>query len=238
MSEFKFPDELEDEKSSRSVEIESNADEIEIEVVDDTPQADRGRKALDKEVEDPTDEEIASYGDKVKVRIKELTHARHDEPVRQRAVGCQPGDHHVSVLRQLCRLGTGRLWCDRGRAVVHSRNLEFGQNSRRGECLPDHRALVGRKAVVGIDLHPLCPASPRLSDPVLYLAVNAGLVFVSRHRKAGVHSPQRVAGNRLRGGPGCRASSRGCGRSTRRAWACRPGLSPGSRPARQRTPCW
>ena len=76
MSEFKFPDELEDEKT---VEIESNADEIEIEVVDDTPPADRGRKALDKEVEDPTDEEIASYGDKVKVRIKELTHARHDE---------------------------------------------------------------------------------------------------------------------------------------------------------------
>jgi len=76
MSEFKFPDELEDEKT---VEIESNADEIEIEVVDDTPPADRGRKALEKEVEDPTDEEIASYGDKVKVRIKELTHARHDE---------------------------------------------------------------------------------------------------------------------------------------------------------------
>jgi len=76
MSEFKFPDELEDDKT---VEIESNADEIEIEVVDDTPPADRGRKALEKEVEDPTDEEIASYGDKVKVRIKELTHARHDE---------------------------------------------------------------------------------------------------------------------------------------------------------------
>jgi hypothetical protein len=76
MAEFKFPDELEDNKT---VEIESNADEIEIEVVDDTPPADRGRKALDKEVEDPTDEEIASYGDKVKVRIKELTHARHDE---------------------------------------------------------------------------------------------------------------------------------------------------------------
>ena len=76
MDKFKFPDELEEENS---VQIESNADEIEIEVVDDTPVADRGRKALDKEVEDPTDEEIASYGDKVKVRIKELTHARHDE---------------------------------------------------------------------------------------------------------------------------------------------------------------
>jgi len=76
MAEFKFPDELEEEKSAN---VQSKEDDIEIEVVDDTPVADRGRKALDKEVEDPTDEEIASYGDKVKVRIKELTHARHDE---------------------------------------------------------------------------------------------------------------------------------------------------------------
>ena len=76
MAEFKFPDELEDEKS---VNAESKDDDIEIEVVDDTPVADRGRKPLDKEVEDPTDEEISSYGDKVKNRIKELTHARHDE---------------------------------------------------------------------------------------------------------------------------------------------------------------
>jgi hypothetical protein len=34
---------------------------------------------LDKDVEDPTDDEIENYSDKVKVRIKELTHARHDE---------------------------------------------------------------------------------------------------------------------------------------------------------------
>jgi len=76
MAEFKFPDELEEEKS---VNPESSSEEIEIEVVDDTPVADRGRKPLEKEVEDPTDEEISSYGDKVKHRIKELTHARHDE---------------------------------------------------------------------------------------------------------------------------------------------------------------
>jgi hypothetical protein len=76
MSEFKFPDELEEEKS---VSSESGADEIEIEVVDDTPEADRGRKPLTKEVVDPTDDELSSYGDKVKSRIKELTHARHDE---------------------------------------------------------------------------------------------------------------------------------------------------------------
>jgi hypothetical protein len=79
MSEFKFPDELEDEAKSR-VQVEvSTEDDVEIEIVDDTPERDRGRKPLDREVEDPTDDEIDSYSDGVKKRIKELTHARHDE---------------------------------------------------------------------------------------------------------------------------------------------------------------
>jgi hypothetical protein len=79
MSEFKFPDELEDEAKGR-VQVEvSTDDDVEIEIVDDTPERDRGRKPLDREVEDPTDDEIESYSDGVKKRIKELTHARHDE---------------------------------------------------------------------------------------------------------------------------------------------------------------
>ena len=73
--EFKFPDEIE-EKSSGNQSAET---EIEIEIVDDTPPQDRGRKPLEREVADPTEEEIESYSDKVKSRIKELTHARHDE---------------------------------------------------------------------------------------------------------------------------------------------------------------
>jgi len=77
MSEFKFPDELEDDKS---VDLEvSTENDVEIEIVDDTPERDRGRKPLDREVADPTDEEIDQYSDGVKKRIKELTHARHDE---------------------------------------------------------------------------------------------------------------------------------------------------------------
>jgi len=70
---FKFPDEIE-----AKVEIDDGND-IEIEIEDDTPERDRGRKPLSHEVADPTDEEIESYSDKVKNRIKELTHARHDE---------------------------------------------------------------------------------------------------------------------------------------------------------------
>lgn len=76
MSEFKFPDELEDENPQVAVSTE---EDVEIEVVDDTPEKDRGRKPLDREVADPTDEEIDKYSDGVKKRIQELTHARHDE---------------------------------------------------------------------------------------------------------------------------------------------------------------
>ena len=76
--QYKFPDELDDDRNQK-VEITQQEDDVEIEIVDDTPIQDRGRRPLDKEVDDPTDDEIENYSDKVKVRIKELTHARHDE---------------------------------------------------------------------------------------------------------------------------------------------------------------
>jgi hypothetical protein len=71
--EYKFPDE-EDKK----VSVEAD-DAFEVEIVDDTPAKDRGRKPLDREVSDPSDDELEAYSDGVKKRIKELTHARHDE---------------------------------------------------------------------------------------------------------------------------------------------------------------
>jgi len=61
------------------VNIEVDNDEIEIDVVDDTPEEDRNRKPLEKEVEDPADDEIEQYSSNVQKRIKELSHARHDE---------------------------------------------------------------------------------------------------------------------------------------------------------------
>jgi len=77
MPAFKFPDEIDDK--DKDVEITVSGDEVEVEIVDDTPEKDRGRKPLDRDVEDPTDEEIESYSEGVQKRIKELTHARHDE---------------------------------------------------------------------------------------------------------------------------------------------------------------
>jgi hypothetical protein len=76
--EYKFPDEIEKEPDV-AFELESEDDKVEIEVVDDTPPKDRGRKPLDREVADPTDEELNEYSKKVQTRMKELTHKSHDE---------------------------------------------------------------------------------------------------------------------------------------------------------------
>lgn len=76
--QFKFPDEIEADKNEVNIEVTTD-DDFEVEVVDDTPEQDRGRRPLDREVEDPTDDEIESYTQGAQKRIKELTHARHDE---------------------------------------------------------------------------------------------------------------------------------------------------------------
>jgi hypothetical protein len=86
MAGFKFPDELDDTSGKQDQSADTNIeitglddDDVEIAIVDDTPERDKGRKPLDRNVEDPTDDELDNYTDNVKKRIKELTHARHDE---------------------------------------------------------------------------------------------------------------------------------------------------------------
>ncbi len=70
--EFEFPDEKETKKEAKS-------DEIEIEIEDDTPEPDRGRKPMKEPVDEPTDDELASYDEKVQQRIKKFTRGYHDE---------------------------------------------------------------------------------------------------------------------------------------------------------------
>lgn len=72
VDDFKFPEPTEVSTPEKDADFE-------VEIIDDTPLKDQGRKPLDRAVEDPTDEEISAYSDKVQSRIKELTHARHDE---------------------------------------------------------------------------------------------------------------------------------------------------------------
>jgi hypothetical protein len=83
MTGYKFPDEQDSATGVDDDKIEVTGidadDGVEVTIVDDTPERDRGRKPLDRNVDDPTDDELDTYTDNVKKRIKELTHARHDE---------------------------------------------------------------------------------------------------------------------------------------------------------------
>jgi hypothetical protein len=98
--EFEFPEDEDDNKmaieESSSVEIDisgkktaeefaaDSADDdddssaVEVEVVDDTPKADQGRKASDPPT-DVTDEELEDYSDKVRKRIQHFSKGYHDE---------------------------------------------------------------------------------------------------------------------------------------------------------------
>jgi len=76
-----FKVEVEGRASEKEVEVEVPEDkkpEVEIEIVDDTPPQDRGRKPSDPP-EDPTDEELEGYSEKVRKRMSHLTKGYHDE---------------------------------------------------------------------------------------------------------------------------------------------------------------
>jgi hypothetical protein len=70
--EFKFPDEAENGDKTES--------KIEIEIEDDTPEQDRGREPMPKEVVDELEQdELEEYSDKVKLRLKQMKKVWHDE---------------------------------------------------------------------------------------------------------------------------------------------------------------
>lgn len=74
--EFKFPDEIEDKKAEGG-EVDSK---LEIEIEDDTPEQDRGREPMPKEVvEELENDELEEYSDKVKIRLKQMKKVWHDE---------------------------------------------------------------------------------------------------------------------------------------------------------------
>ncbi len=69
--DFKFPDEA-------GASVEDADEKFEVEIEDDTPKEDRNRKPAPPP-EDPTDDELSSYDEKVQARIKKFTRGYHDE---------------------------------------------------------------------------------------------------------------------------------------------------------------
>jgi hypothetical protein len=84
--EFEFPDEKEEKESRKGSRVVTPEPEEkievaqeDIEVVDDTPEEDRGRKPMETPPEDPTDEELATYSKREKTKTREFHKAYHDE---------------------------------------------------------------------------------------------------------------------------------------------------------------
>lgn len=73
--DFEFPD----EKEAKQAKAAAEEDKLSIEIEDDTPVQDRGRKPMKEPVEEPTEDELATYDEKVQARIKKFTRGYHDE---------------------------------------------------------------------------------------------------------------------------------------------------------------
>lgn len=89
-----------DDDDIKEVDVEQEESDIEIEVVDDTPEPDRNAKPATREIDDPSDDELADYGEKVQKRMKELTFARHNER-REKEAALREREEAVRIAQKL-----------------------------------------------------------------------------------------------------------------------------------------
>lgn len=98
-SEFKFPDEIAAEESEKKA---APAPEIEIEIEDDTPEEDRGRAPMPKAlVEELEKDELDSYDENVKVKLKQMRKVWHDERREKEAALREQGEAIALAQRLL-----------------------------------------------------------------------------------------------------------------------------------------
>jgi hypothetical protein len=98
-TEFKFPDEVDQEVKDDAVEAKAEPD-VDIEVVDDTPPQDRGRKPLEEPPEEVTEDELSKYDKSVQARIKKFTHGYHDER-RAKEAALREREEALRIAQQL-----------------------------------------------------------------------------------------------------------------------------------------
>lgn len=88
--EFKFPDEIENEKK-----VEASAeDDIEVEIVDDTPEDDRQNATpMPKDIVDELEQdELEEYSEKAKMRLKQLKKVWNDERRAKEAAAAEQAE--------------------------------------------------------------------------------------------------------------------------------------------------
>ena len=80
-TEFRFPDEIEENTQKTDVSIEfDGVDDVKIEIEDDTPPEDRNREPMPRDIVEKLEkDELESYSDDVRTKFKQLKKVWHDE---------------------------------------------------------------------------------------------------------------------------------------------------------------
>jgi hypothetical protein len=97
-TEFEFPDEVEEKQSRAGSKVVEP--EPEVEIVDDTPEADRGRKPMEEPPKDVTDDELAKYDEGVRKRIQHFTKGYHEER-RAKEAALREREEAVKLAQQV-----------------------------------------------------------------------------------------------------------------------------------------
>ena len=151
--DFEFPD----EKKQAAAED----DKFEIEIEDDTPVEDRGRKPMKEPVEDPSEDELNSYDEKVQARIKKFTRGYHDErrakeeALRERqaaeAYAKQVADENKRLQQQLANGSKAFIETSKGAAEVElnsaKRKLKEAHEAGDYEAVAEAQADIARAAL-------------------------------------------------------------------------------------------
>lgn len=100
--EYKFPDEQEvktknDDKVDFEIEGEGKP---EVEVIDDTPEEDRGRKPMKEPPADVTDDELEQYSESVKKRIQHFSKGYHEER-RAKEAALREKEEAIRIAQQI-----------------------------------------------------------------------------------------------------------------------------------------
>lgn len=95
--EFKFPDEIDEKPDAKA----SGQPEIEIEIEDDTPEVDRKKAPMPKPlVEELEKDELDSYDDTVKEKLKQMRKVWHDER-REKEAALREQQQAIALAQQL-----------------------------------------------------------------------------------------------------------------------------------------
>jgi hypothetical protein len=97
-TEFTFPDEVEEKQSRAGSKVVET--EPEVEIIDDTPEQDRGRKPMEEAPKDVTDEELSKYDEGVRKRIQHFTKGYHEER-RAKEAALREREEAVKLTQQI-----------------------------------------------------------------------------------------------------------------------------------------